>query len=172
MSLAAGLGVIPPGRSPLARGVRYLASTGPGSRLASRLVPPLDAAFLRASHGRVTASEWVAGLPTVHLTTTGARSGLPRTVALAAVVIGDDLAVIGSNWGRSQHPGWVHNLAAHPGALVSRAGRRVPVTAAEATGDMAERIWQEARQLYRGFRIYPERTGGRQIRVFLLRPTN
>jgi deazaflavin-dependent oxidoreductase (nitroreductase family) len=170
MGVAGDLGVIQPGRSPLARAVRYLASTGPGARFFSRLVPPLDAAFLRASRGRVTASEWIAGLPTVHLTTTGARSGQPRTISLAAVVVGDDLAVIGSNWGRSRHPAWVHNLAAHPHAEVARAGRRVPVTAVQATGEQAERIWQEARRLYRGFRTYPQRTGGRPIRIFVLHP--
>ncbi len=171
MGIAADLGVIPLGRSPVARAVRHLASTGPGARVFSRLVPLLDTAFLRASSGRATASEWVAGLPTVHLTTTGARSGQPRTVSLAAVVVGDDLAVIGSNWGRSRHPAWVHNLTAHAEAEVARAGRRVPVSAVEATGAEAERIWQAARQLYRGFSTYPQRTGGRRIRVFVLHPS-
>ncbi len=170
MSVASDLGVIRPGRSPIARGVRYLASTRPGAWFFSLLVPPLDAAFLRASHGRLTASEVIAGLPTVHLTTIGARSGQPRLVCLAAVVVGDDLAVIGSNWGRSRHPAWVHNLDVHPDAVVARAGRQVRVTAVEATGEQAERIWRSARQLYRGFRTYPERTDGRRIRVFLLRP--
>lgn len=170
MDLAGELNVIPLGRGPVARLVRFLASTGPGARIFSRLVPPLDGGFLWASRGRITASEWIAGLPTVHLTTIGARSGQPRTVSLAAIVVDADLAVIGSNWGRSRHPAWVHNLAAHPAAEVTRAGRQVPVTAIEATGEQADRIWQLARETYRGFRTYPERTGGRAIRVFLLQP--
>lgn len=170
MTIAAELKINPVGRSPLARSVRWLGSTALGARVFAQVSPRLDATVMHLSGGRATASEWIAGLPTVHLTTTGARSGQQRTVALAAVVVGDDVALIGSNWGRARHPGWVHNLAANPDAVVSRAGRSVPVRAVEARDGEAERVWAQARSLYRSFRTYPERTGGRQIRVFLLRP--
>jgi deazaflavin-dependent oxidoreductase (nitroreductase family) len=170
MRVADSLGVTGPSRSPIARGARYLVATGPGASIFSRLMPGLDAASLRVSGGRLTASELMGGLPTVQLTTIGAHSGQPRTVFLVAVVVGDDVAVIGSNWGRPRHPAWVHNLVAQPQAEVAKAGRRALVTAVEVTGEQAEQIWRSARELYRGFRTYPERTGGRRIRVFILRP--
>jgi deazaflavin-dependent oxidoreductase (nitroreductase family) len=78
--------------------------------------------------------------------------------------------VIGSNWGRAAHPGWVHNLDADPHATVTWHGRSIDTRVREATGEEAEVIWQAARSLYRGFRTYPARTGGREIRVFVLEP--
>jgi deazaflavin-dependent oxidoreductase (nitroreductase family) len=135
----------------------------------SRLLPTMDQIVLRATGGRTTFSETVAGLPIVYLTTHGARSGLPRTVPLMAVIHDDELAVIGSNWGRPQHPAWVHNLLADPHATVTWHTRSVDVLAHEVPESAADCIWQQARAVYRGFQTYPARTRGRAIRVFLLR---
>ena len=168
MSVVAELGLRPVRPSVLGAPVRFVGSTALGARLVSRVIPGIDRAVLRLSGGRITAVDRLSGLPAIELTTTGARSGAARTVLLIAVVVGDELAVVGSNWGRSAHPGWVHNLAADPRASAAHAGRRVDVRAREVTGEHAERIWRTARSLYRGYRTYPGRTGGRVIRVFVL----
>jgi deazaflavin-dependent oxidoreductase (nitroreductase family) len=76
------------------------------------------------------------------------------------------LAIIGSNWGRPQHPAWVHNLSADPHATLARDHQRLDVIARELTGPEADDVWKTARGLYRGFRAYPSRTHGRAIRVF------
>jgi deazaflavin-dependent oxidoreductase (nitroreductase family) len=134
----------------------------------SHLMPVMDQMVMKITDGRTTFSEGGAGLPTVYLTTRGAKSGLSRTVPLLAVIDGDAIAIIGSNWGRPQHPAWVHNLLADPHATVTWRDHSVEVLAREVTGSDADRVWQEARSLYRGFRTYPTRTRGRIIRVFLL----
>ncbi len=168
MGVTSQLRMSPPGRSPVARSGQWLASTPLGARAFRPIQPSLDRLTLRLSGGRTTFTEGVAGLPTVYLRTVGARTGLPREVPLIGLTIEDDIAVIGSNWGQGSHPAWVHNLNADPRATVSRHGRSAQVVAREAVDAEAERIWQAARQLYRGFRTYPDRTGGRVIRVFVL----
>ena len=107
----------------------------------------------------------------MYLTTTGARSGRHRTVPLVAVLVRDQIVVIGSNWGSGRHPGWVHNLAADPRATLTHAGRTASVRAVELTGAEAEAAWQMAGSLYRGYRTHPARAGDRTIRVFRLDPT-
>jgi len=170
MGIVDDLGLRVPRDSVLTRPVRLAASTSLGARAFAPVIPTVDRAVVRLSGGRTTGTEWLAGLPTLHLTTTGARTGARRTVPLVGIVVGPDVAVIGSNWGRPRHPGWVHNLAADPRATVSRRGRAVDVHAREASGEEAEGIWQVGRSIYRGFRTYPTRTGGRSIRVFVLEP--
>jgi deazaflavin-dependent oxidoreductase (nitroreductase family) len=51
-----------------------------------------------------------SGIPAVIVTTTGAKSGRPRTVALLGVPHHDGVAVIASNYGSHEHPAWYYNL--------------------------------------------------------------
>ncbi|HEY3562522.1 MAG TPA: nitroreductase/quinone reductase family protein [Kribbella sp.] len=48
------------------------------------------------------------------LTTTGARSGQPRTAILGYYPDGDRVLVVGSAGGSPKHPSWYHNLLANP----------------------------------------------------------
>src|SRR5690242_2560935 len=168
MGLAAALDLRPPGYSMSARATRWFTGSRVGAGLLAPTLPHLDRWFLRLSGGRFTGSELVGGVPTLFLTTTGARSGLARTTQLVGVPSGDDLAVIGSNFGRRTHPGWVHNLIADPRATASCGGRSAEVIARELTGDEAERVWATARSLNRGFATYPRMVPDRVIRVFQL----
>src|SRR5689334_6416317 len=53
----------------------------------------------------------LAGLPSMELTVRGRKSGLPRTVSLLYVPDGPErYLLIGSNWGRPEHPSWSANL--------------------------------------------------------------
>jgi deazaflavin-dependent oxidoreductase (nitroreductase family) len=168
MGVAADLGITSARVPALARANQWFASSTIGAGILSWTMPALDSLTLKLTRGRTTYTEGVAALPTIYLTTRGANTGASRTVPLLAVVTGGDLAVIGSNWGRARHPGWVHNLLADPHATVAWHDHRLDVVAREATGPDADRIWAAARALYRGFRTYPARTYGRTIRVFLL----
>ena len=103
----------------------------------------LHAAILRASRGRIRRSFLLAGgQPILALTTTGRRSGSPRSTTVAYVRHGDAYAVGALNLGSDRHPAWCLNLRADPRAYVQVDGKRIAVTAREATGDEAERLWQ------------------------------
>ncbi|HSD81740.1 MAG TPA: nitroreductase family deazaflavin-dependent oxidoreductase, partial [Solirubrobacteraceae bacterium] len=104
------------------RTLRRLAATGAGAWLFSRILHRIDRPVFRLTRGRHTLASLISGLPVVLLTTTGARSGLPRTVPVLALPTPDGLAVIASNWGKARHPAWYHNLRADPRGSVAVAG--------------------------------------------------
>ena len=68
-------------------------------------------------------------MPTLLLTTTGRKSGQPRTRALIFGRDGDDYLVIASKGGAPLHPQWYLNLAAIPEAEIQVRAQRLPVTA-------------------------------------------
>jgi deazaflavin-dependent oxidoreductase (nitroreductase family) len=111
-----------------------------------------------------------SGLPIVSLTTTGAKSRLPRTVPLVGMPVDDGLAIIASNFGQARHPAWYYNLRANPAAETYVDGRHTKVIAVEAEGDRRAAIWQQALQVYPGFQIYDRRATERPIVVFVLEP--
>ena len=52
------------------------------------------------------------------LTTTGRKSGQPRTVSLIYIKSGSAYAVAATNAGRDKHPGWYFNLLSNPQVMV------------------------------------------------------
>lgn len=149
------------------RAVRRFASSRTGARLFARLAPPVDRALARLAGGR-TVAEIVAGLPTVLVTTTGARTGEPRTTPLAAIPHGDALALVGTNFGGHRTPAWYFNLRAHPHAVVRYRNRSVPVRAREATAAEHVAVMAEAKSVYTGYAAYEERITDRPIHVMIL----
>ena len=141
------------------------ASTRPGSWLI-RTLTPLDRRLLIRSRGRFTVLGPV-GAPTLLLTTTGAKSGLPRTTPLLYAKDGDALVVVGSNFGQGHHPAWTGNLLKNPEAVVTMAGQDIPVVATQLQGEDAERAYAAMEGLARTYTEYRSRTD-RQIRVFRL----
>jgi deazaflavin-dependent oxidoreductase (nitroreductase family) len=84
---------------------------------------------------------WTAGAPAILLTTTGRRTGLPRTVALGHMRIGRDLVVAGTNGGLAPVPGWVWNLRADPRCQVEAGRERFTATAEFLEGDEYQTHW-------------------------------
>jgi deazaflavin-dependent oxidoreductase (nitroreductase family) len=152
------------------RYLRMFAASGPGSWMFARSAHHIDRPVYRLTRGRHTFGSLVAGLPVVMLTTTGARSGLPRTVPVLGIPSDDGLAIIASNFGQYRHPAWYHNLRANPEVDVAVDGVQRHVRAVEATGDRRARIWNEGLRTYPGFDQYEERASHRQISVFVLEP--
>jgi deazaflavin-dependent oxidoreductase (nitroreductase family) len=102
----------------------------------------VHAGVLRLSGGRIKRSRALAaGQPVLALTTTGRRSGSPRSTVVAYVRHGSRLASAGLNLGSDRDPAWALNLRADPRAWIEVEGVRTPVRAREATGDEAEAIW-------------------------------
>lgn len=152
------------------RALRRFAASGPGSWLFARVMHHIDRPVHRLSKGRFTFASLVSGLPVVMLTTTGAKSGQPRTVPLVGIPAQSDLAIIASNFGQYRHPAWYHNLRAHPEAEIVVQGQRRRVRAREADGERREQIWQEGLRVYPGFGQYERRASHRRISVFVLEP--
>ena len=140
-------------------------STRAGSWLI-RTLTPVDRALLQRSAGRYTVLGPL-GAPILLLTTIGAKSGLPRTTPLLYARDGDDLIVVGSNFGQDRHPAWTGNLLANPSAAVTIGGQEVPARATLLTGDEAARGYALMVEVADTYREYRSRTD-RDIRVFRL----
>jgi deazaflavin-dependent oxidoreductase (nitroreductase family) len=171
MGLQADLGYDHRTANPFQRAVRWWAGTPSGGWLFSRTLRHLDDLVVRLSKGRHSAPGLVIGLAVLDLTTTGRKSGQPRTSHLIATPHDGTLALLGTNFGQERTPAWVLNLEADPRATVSYRGTSREVVARPATETEAEEIFTEAAGIYPGYRRYRERVGGqRRIRVFVLEP--
>ncbi|OUC92500.1 nitroreductase family deazaflavin-dependent oxidoreductase [Streptomyces swartbergensis] len=150
------------------RGVRFVqkVSSARGfARVAPHVVPALDKAVHRLTRGRVLLSAQL--LPGVVLTSTGAKSGLPRRTPLACVPEdgGRGWLLVGSNFGRPGHPAWSHNLLAHPDADISWKGQDIPVTARLLEGAERAAAWQAVLAFWPPYAAYQARVE-REIRLF------
>jgi F420H(2)-dependent quinone reductase len=75
----------------------------------------------RANGGNVGGQ--FAGVPLLLLTTTGAKSGEPRTSPLAYLRDAGRIYIFAGNRGAPTNPAWYHNLVAHPDVTVELLGR-------------------------------------------------
>jgi deazaflavin-dependent oxidoreductase (nitroreductase family) len=150
--------------------IRRIASSRLGARFFAHTLHHLDRAFIRLSGGRSSLTALLAGLPVLTVTTVGARSGEPRSVLLVGVPDQERIILIASNWGRSHHPAWYHNLKANPETTLTYRGVSGRYLARKVEGAERDSCWNRAIQLYAGYDDYMRRTGGRQIPVFLLTP--
>jgi len=170
MGLASDLGYSHSDRGQFHRLVTRVFSTRVMTAVASVLMPPLDRSALRLTKGSGTVSDWLAGIPPLWVTTIGARSGERRTVALYGVPVGEDLALLGTSYGRRATPGWAHNLEANPHATVTYRDRTANVNARRATTEEEPGIWATASGVYVGYARYRSWASHRDIRVFILEP--
>ena len=104
----------------------------------------------------------------IRLTTTGRRSGQPRTVTLYAFDTGDGaLVIVGSRGGAARHPAWVHNLRAEPRARVALGREERPVVAREVEGAERDPLWALVCEAFPLYATYQARTK-RMIPLFVL----
>jgi deazaflavin-dependent oxidoreductase (nitroreductase family) len=103
----------------------------------------------------------------IDLTTTGRRSGRPRTVALAYVEDGDGFVVVASNGGSDRPPAWWGNLRHRPEAVVELGATTVPVVAREATDEERARLWPHLKAVNPFYAQYEQITA-RRIPVVIL----
>jgi deazaflavin-dependent oxidoreductase (nitroreductase family) len=109
------------------------------------------------------------GAPTLLLTTTGRRSGEPRTSALIFGRDGDDYLVVGSMGGAPRHPQWFLNITENPSAEVQVRGERFAVTARTASDDEKPRLWRIMTEVWPNYDAYQARTD-RSIPIVVLSP--
>lgn len=107
------------------------------------------------------------GNPMVLLTTTGARSGLPRTSPVTYTTDGDRWVLIASKAGADHHPAWYHNLVANPDVIVEVGDERFPARATVAVEPERTRLFEARVAVMPRFDGYREETD-REIPVVLV----
>jgi deazaflavin-dependent oxidoreductase (nitroreductase family) len=141
-------------------------------RFLSTRVTRLHASLLKLTRGRLRRS-WLlaAGQPVLVLTTTGRRTGVPRTTAVACFTYGDDLVLAGMNLGVTRDPLWALNLEANPAAVVELSGEKIPVIATRAAGDEAAALWRRWLELQPSAAAFRD-LADRDIPLFVLTRRN
>jgi len=154
----------------LQRAVQFIPASRPGSWLLARTLYRVDPFILRLSRGRVSLPSLLVGLPVVIVTMTGAKSGRRITLPLAVIPMGDELALIATNFGNARNPAWYFNMRAHPQVeCTDDRGSRI-YHVREATGAEYAQIWRTAVEFYIGYAAYKKRAGTRHIPILVLTP--
>jgi deazaflavin-dependent oxidoreductase (nitroreductase family) len=122
------------------------------------------------SGGRIGGS--FGSMPVLKLTTTGRRSGEPRTVMLTAPINEDDeIVLVASKGGNDEHPAWYLNLVANPAVTIEIDDRTIQATARTATDAEKAELWPRITSAYKGYAGYQRRTD-RDIPVVICTTTD
>ncbi len=108
-------------------------------------------------------------LPTLLLTTTGAKSGETRVLPLIYGRHNGLVTIIASKGGAPAHPAWYLNLEANPECEVQVAHDKFKAKARVAQGDERQAIWDHMVSVYSPYTAYQAATE-RQIPVVVLEP--
>lgn len=125
--------------------------------------------LLKVGGGRVG---WTAmNMPVLELTTTGRKSGQPRSVMLTSPLQeGPVFVVVASRGGDDQAPAWFLNLRDNPDVEVRLQGKtRQRMNARVATTAERERLWPLVIADHKNYADYQTRTT-REIPLVLLGP--
>lgn len=92
------------------------------------------------------------------LTTTGRKSGKPRSTPLIYVRDtdhdSDRYVVVASNGGADFDPSWWRNLQANPDATIEIRGKRTNVSASQASDADRDRLWPKFVDIYKNYDNY------------------
>lgn len=125
-------------------------------RRLTRVGSALHALLYRASGGRLGGK--LGRAPVLLLTTTGRRSGRPRTTPLTYLRHGDELVLVASFGGSDSHPEWYLNLRRRPEVEVQIGRERRRMLARTATPAERARLWPQVVEMYPGYARYQGRT--------------
>jgi deazaflavin-dependent oxidoreductase (nitroreductase family) len=139
------------------------------SDLAFKAMNAVHRTALRLTRGRLG---WtVSNMPALELTTTGRRSGQPRTVMLTSPLQeGSTIVVVASRGGDDAAPAWYLNLTADPAVDVSfQGGPVVRMHARVASAEERARLWPRVVADHSNYAGYQTKTK-REIPLVLLDP--
>src|SRR5215510_11701142 len=97
------------------------------------------------------------GRPVLLLTTTGRKSGEPRTAPMMYLQDDGHIYVFASKGGAPTHPYWFKNLVADPKVTVELGAERFEATARPVEGDEHDRVYAKQVALYPQFGEYQEK---------------
>jgi F420H(2)-dependent quinone reductase len=122
----------------------------------------------RRTNGRLGAR--LLWFPAALLTTTGRKSGEPRTTPTLYLRDGDRVILPASFGGRAENPAWYLNLKENPGVQVQIRAERLALSARDATDEERARYWPPLMRMYPPYRGYREATD-RIIPLVVCEPT-
>lgn len=135
--------------------------------IARPVLARVERRLFRATRGRLVPTRAVA--PVLLLTTTGRRSGRPRTTPLIYLPDGDRLVVSSENFGMERPAAWPRNLDADPLAWVELPGAAARrCVARRLTEAEADAYWPRLLEQWPAHATYRERSGARH--TFVLEP--
>jgi len=139
------------------------------SDLVLKLMNALHRGVLKASGGRLG---WEgSGMPVLELTTTGRKSGQPRSVMLTSPFQErSTIVVVASRGGDDHHPAWFLNLRDDPNVEVKTKGEpKRRMVARIANAEERARLWPLVTADHKNYAGYQTRTD-REIPLVLLEP--
>jgi deazaflavin-dependent oxidoreductase (nitroreductase family) len=110
----------------------------------------------RRTNGRLGAR--LLWFPAALLTTTGRKSGQPRTTPTLYLRDGERVIVPASFGGRAENPTWYRNLKANPVVEVQIRAERLRLCARDATDQERDRYWPALIKIYPPYRGYRDAT--------------
>ena len=112
---------------------------------------------------------WKEGSTILLLTTTGRKSGEPRTTPLIYAQDGDRYVIVASRGGAPKHPSWYLNLEQTPEVEVQVKDEVFPARARTATPEERRRLWPLMAGIWPSYDDYTKKTD-REIPVVVLDP--
>ena len=92
------------------------------------------------------------------LTTTGRRSGEPRTTPLIHRTDAGRWVIVASKGGAPEDPAWFSNMQADPDATIQVLAEEIPVRMSVAEGEERERRWKLMTEVWPAYDEYQAKT--------------
>ena len=139
-----------------------------GRWIAQTFAARVDPAIYKLTGGRYTSTGPLT-IPQLTMTSLGRKSGKERTVQLGYTEDGDDVLIVASNFGGTNHPAWSYNLDASPAAKIRLGTETREVVATRLTDSEKAILWPKIDQTIPQMKSYVKRTE-RNIKVYRLSP--
>ena len=121
----------------------------------------------RISSGKIGGK--MIGPPVLLLTTTGRKTGKPRTTPVSFIHENGEYLIAASASGSAQNPTWLSNLESKPEATIEIKGKQIKVKVVIASGDERDKLFELFKATYPSF-IWVEKMTPRRIPVVRLLP--
>ncbi len=131
------------------------------------LITSTNVWLLKISKGRLGNS--FLGVPVLLLTTTGRKSGQPRTQPLYFLAINNQIVVVASNAGTAGDPAWLLNIQADPMVSIDSQGKTTKMRAHVASGEEKAKLWPKLTTLFPKWQMMEDRSK-RSFKIVVLDP--